>query len=245
MPSPSESAAYLWSFRRCPYAIRARLALDVSEVNIEYREIVLRDKPEAMLSDSPKGTVPVLVVPSADSDSGSDSLSDSETPRKARVIDESLDVMRWALGHNDPLRWLPASDGEAQATAYWTHQNDVVFKPDLDRYKYANRHPEATREDTEARCQKHLSAIETALSENAFLVGARFTLADAALLPFVRQFHFCDQQRLESWGLTRVHSWLFDLLESPRFERVMQKRTLWLDAQSASTKSMSGAESGT
>lgn len=206
---------YLWTFRRCPYAIRARLALDVSQVDVECREILLRDKPGEMLEDSPKGTVPVLVV------------FESEK----RVIDESLDVMHWALGQSDPGRWLPESDDEKRAMAHWTHQNDVVFKPDLDRYKYANRHPEETHEATKERCRAHLTSIESALAENEFLLGSRFTLADAALLPFVRQFHFSDQARLKSWRLPRVQKWLFDFLESPGFERVMQKRTLWLELQ--------------
>ncbi len=198
---------YLWTFRRCPYAIRARLALDVSGVAVDYREIVLRDKPEAMLADSSKATVPVLVT-----DDG--------------VIDESYEVMCWALRQSDPERWLPVDAQEEEAIADWVARNDA-FKPYLDRYKYSNRYPEETHGETEARCQSHLQAMDAVLGKQAGLIGERFTLADAALLPFVRQFHFCDTERLPSWGLDALMGWMVRVLESERFARVMVKRPLW------------------
>lgn len=207
------SAPYVWTFRRCPFAIRARLALDVSGANVEYREILLREKPPKMLEDSPKGTVPVCVLPDG------------------KVIDESLDIMRWALSQNDPEDWLPQGDAESVAIETWIELADA-FKPNLDRYKYANRHPEETREPTRAKCLAQLRRLDEALRVNPWLLGERQTFADAALFPFVRQFHFCDVKRLSEWKLTSLMLWLEKLLASERFERVMVKRELWSAAAS-------------
>ena len=205
------SAPYLWTFRRCPFAIRARLALDVSEVEVEYREILLREKPAQMLADSPKGTVPVCVLPGD------------------VVIDESIDIMRWALGENDPEKWRGENAEENAAIEAWIARGDA-FKPGLDRYKYANRHPEETREATRQTCLAQLRELDDALSKTPWLCGDRFTLADAALFPFVRQFHFCDVKQLGAWGLSSLVKWLETLLASERFERVMVKRSLWADS---------------
>ena len=190
---------YIWTFRRCPFAIRARLALDVSGAGVEYREILLREKPPQMLEDSPKGTVPVCVLPDG------------------KVIDESLDIMRWALSQNDPEDWLSKNDDESAAMETWIKLADA-FKPNLDRYKYANRHPEETREPTRARCLAQLEELDEALGVNPWLIGQRQTLADAAFFPFVRQFHFCNVKQLSEWELTSLVTWLEKLLASERFE---------------------------
>lgn len=209
------SLPYVWTFRRCPFAIRARLALDVSGQEVEYREILLREKPAKMLEDSPKGTVPVCVLPSGE------------------VIDESLDIMRWALAKNDPESWDGTSEEESSAIATWIALGDA-FKPNLDRYKYANRHPEETRESTRQACLMQLTKLDDALAQRPWLCGERMTLADAALFPFVRQFHFSDVKQLEEWKLASLLRWLETWLGSERFERVMVKRALWADASSAS-----------
>lgn len=182
------------------------MALDVAKVDVEHREIVLRDKPDAMLAESPKGTVPVLVFESGD------------------VLEESLDIMRWALAQHDPEGWLDGSGAQP-----WLDANDA-FKPDLDRYKYFNRYPEEGREATEARCRAHLQSMDDVLASSPYLLGENVSIADAALFPFVRQFHFCDVKRLEHWKMAHLRTWLESFLTSGRFERVMAKRPVWQSA---------------
>jgi glutathione S-transferase len=206
------SVPYVWTFRRCPFAIRARLALDVSGQEVEYREILLREKPAQMLEDSPKGTVPICV------------LQDQVQDRV--VIDESIDIMRWALAHNDPERWCGGSEVESSAIDSWVALGEA-FKPNLDLYKYANRHPDESHEPTRRACLAQLQELNTALAKTPWLCGERLTLADAALFPFVRQFHFCDVKQLEEWKLDSLAEWLETWLASERFERVMEKRELW------------------
>ncbi|MDR6851322.1 glutathione S-transferase [Sphingomonas sp. BE123] len=192
----------LYSFRRCPYAIRARLALAVSETAVEHREVRLRDKPAEMIAASPKGTVPVLVLPDG------------------RVIDESLDIMRWALARNDPEHWL-AGDAPALIAA-----NDGAFKHHLDRYKYPERYP-ADGVDHRAAALAILQGLGTRLGAQAWLGGARFGLADAAILPFVRQFAAVDPDWFAAQDLARVQPWLAAFLASPLFAAVMVTRTPW------------------
>lgn len=192
----------LYSFRRCPYAIRARLALTVSETAVEHREVKLRDKPAEMLAASPKGTVPVLVLPDG------------------QVIDESLDIMRWALARNDPEDWL-AGDDPALIAA-----NDGAFKHHLDRYKYPERYP-ADGVDHRAAALAMLLGLEARLGEHAYLTGARFGLADAAILPFVRQFAAVDRDWFAAQELARVQGWLEAFLGSALFVRVMVVREPW------------------
>ena len=167
----------LYSFRRCPYAIRARLALKVSAVPYELREVSLKNKPPELLAASPKGTVPVLVL------------------QDGQVIDESLDIMRWALAQNDPDGWLsPALDDMLALIA----GNDGKFKHALDRYKYPNRYPQESDGDTQAfALTQRLEAItwlqtfEPRLRQG-WLFGHHPSLADMATLPFVRQFAHTD-----------------------------------------------------
>lgn len=192
----------LYSFRRCPYAIRARLALAVSGIAVEHREVKLRDKPAAMLAASPKGTVPVLVLPDG------------------AVIDESLDIMRWALARNDPEEWLSGDDPALIAT------NDGAFKHHLDRYKYPDRYP-ADGVDHRAAALAILHGLEARLGEHAYLSGARFGLTDAAILPFVRQFAAIDPEWFSARDLARVQAWLEAFLGSALFARVMVVRDVW------------------
>lgn len=192
----------LYSFRRCPYAIRARLALAVSGIAVEHREVKLRDKPAAMLAASPKGTVPVLVLPDG------------------AVIDESLDIMRWALVRNDPEDWLSGDEPALIAT------NDGAFKHHLDRYKYPDRYP-ADGVDHRAAALAILHGLEARLGEHAYLSGARFGLTDAAILPFVRQFAAVDRDWFAAQDLARVQGWLEAFLGSALFARVMVVREPW------------------
>ncbi len=192
----------LYSFRRCPYAIRARLALAVSGTAVEHREVKLRDKPAEMLAASPKGTVPVLVLP------------------EGRVIDESLDIMRWALERNDPEGWLAGDDPDLIAA------NDGAFKHHLDRYKYLERFA-ADDVDHRAAGLAILEGLEARLAERAYLGGERFGLADAAILPFVRQFAAVDREWFAAQDLARVQAWLAAFVGSALFEGVMAVREVW------------------
>ena len=196
----------LYTFRRCPYAMRARMALAASGVPVRVREIILRDKPPEMLAASPKGTVPVLV------------LTDG------RVIDESLDVMHWALAQNDPEDWLSA---DAAETARLIAQNDGPFKHALDRYKYADRH----KTDAEAHRAAGMDIL-TGLAarigaHGGQLLGPRPTLADIAIFPFVRQFAATDRIWWEAQALPRVRAWLDRHIGSALFERAMLRVPPW------------------
>ena len=187
----------LYSFRRCPYAMRARLALLISETSFELREVKLSAKPPEMLAASPKGTVPVLVLPD-------------------RVIDERIDIMRWALGRNDPEHWL-GGDDKALITA-----NDGAFKYHLDRTKYPERHDSVPVEHRKAAVDL-LAPLEERLSRQPWLCGATRSLTDAALMPFVRQFAAIDRAWFDAQPLPAVQRWLNEQLASPLFERVMAR----------------------
>lgn len=196
----------LYSFRRCPYAMRARMALAVAGLEVRVREVVLRDKPPEMLAASPKGTVPVLVT--AD----------------GTVIDESLDVMRWALAQNDPEDWLAA---DAAETARLIAMNDGPFKSALDRFKYPNRHTGAL-EDAREEGMAFLRGLSARIAENGGqLFGARPTLADIAIFPFARQFAAVDAEIWSRDVPPALKTWLEGHITSPRFLAIMAKLPRW------------------
>ncbi len=172
--------AILYSFRRCPYAMRARLALAVSGIQVEIREITLRDKPQAMLDLSPKGTVPVLITPDG------------------TLVEESLDLMYWALRQSDPESWLVTASQQVTLTRQLIQQNDSEFKQYLDRYKYADRYPEHSEIYYRQQAEKTLVNLEKNLSTNGCLVSENITLADMAILPFIRQFALVDKDWFDS-----------------------------------------------
>lgn len=204
----SAALPVLYSFRRCPYAMRARLALKASGTAVALREVVLRAKPAELLAISPKATVPVLQLPDG------------------RVIDQSLDIMLWALGLNDPQGWLRA-DEQADVQAL-IDLNDGPFKQSLDRYKYASRHPEKTAEAwRDQGIDQLLSPLETRLSRHRFLLRDTPSLADMALLPFVRQFAGVDEAWFDTCALPRLRAWKRQLTATPLFESVMQKHDPW------------------
>ena len=196
-PSP-----ILYSFRRCPYAIRARLGLLASGMVCELREVKLSAKPAAMLDKSPKGTVPVLVLPDG------------------KVIDESIDIMRWALAQNDPENWLQYDDTALIAA------NDGPFKHHLDRYKYPHQHGTDPIEHRLA-CAKMAGLLEARLARSAYLCGDHPGIADAAILPFIRQFAAVDREWFEAQPLPHLHSWLARHVTSPRFFAAMARFTPW------------------
>lgn len=192
----------LYSFRRCPYAIRARLALLVSGTVCEIREVKLSQKPADMIAISPKATVPVIVRP----DGG--------------VIEESLDIMRWALEQKDPDGWLERADSEL------IQANDGPFKYHLDRYKYPDRHT-SDPEEHRAAGLSHLRVLEARLVAHSNLDGDRPSFTDAAIFPFVRQFAETDRAWFDIQPLPRLQAWLECHIRSPLFGAAMVRLMPW------------------
>ena len=216
----------LYTFRRCPYAMRARLAIAVSGLQLEQREVVLRSKPAEMLAASPKGTVPVLVLPSGE------------------VIEQSLDIMLWALRLNDPQRWLTPKGAALEDMLALVTGNDGAFKQSLDRYKYPNRYRnESAQESTEAsagdtkafalahrsQCASWLASLEARLA-GGWLCGPNASLADMALLPFVRQFAHTDASWFALRPWPRLQAWLAAFETSALYLAVMEKPLPWQES---------------
>lgn len=201
----------LYSFRRCPYAMRARLALAVSGQVCELREVVLKNKPQALLQASPKGTVPVLVLPSG------------------QVLEQSLDIMLWALAQQDPGGWLTPAEGTRADMLALIAECDGPFKHALDRCKYPNRYPDADTAAARATATAWLSALDTRLSSRPHLFGTHATLADMAIAPFVRQFAGMDAVWWQAQPWPHLQAWLAQWQASPLLERVMHKLPAWID----------------
>lgn len=193
----------LYSFRRCPYAMRARMALRYSGVPVSIIEVSLKAKPADMLAASPKGTVPVLVC--AD----------------GRVIEQSLEIMHWALSQNDPDVWLPADRPLIETLI---EENDTRFKVLLDRYKYAVRYPEYPMEHYRAQVAVVLQRLECLLEHIPYLTGTTLTLADVALAPFIRQFAHVDRAWFAQAPYPKLQAWLERFLASGLFTAVMAKQ---------------------
>jgi len=187
------------------------MALAQSGVDFEIREILLKDKPAHMLSLSPKGTVPVLV------------LADGS------VLDESLDVMCWALSQNDPDGWMKYSDEEQQSVDALIQRNDGDFKFCLDRYKYSSRFPEKTMEQWRDDGFELLKHLQQALSAHRYLLGEKLSFVDIALFPFVRQFAHVDLEWFKDTGLDKLIAWYEEHMNSELFVSVMKKYPLWKD----------------
>lgn len=208
------SPSLLFSYRRCPYAMRARMALPLSGLPFRVHDIVLRDKPAALLSASPKGTVPVLVQPGGN------------------IIDESLDIMAWALKHPRARAhardwWQRAQEPPLPA---WIHTNDTAFKHHLDRYKYPERHTPPGEDPRhtaavhrEAAVDALLGPLEAVLSRHAGLAGEAPCAADLAVFPFVRQFAAIDPAWFGGLPLPGVQRWLKEWTHSPLFAACMIK----------------------
>ena len=199
----------LYSFRRCPYAMRARMAIAASGQTCALREVVLRNKPPEMIAASPKGTVPVLVLPDE------------------RVIEESLEIMRWALDRNDPEGWLVPLKQNGDAIDALVAENDGAFKDNLDRYKYPSRYDISDPLTHRTQGLAFLKKLDLQLSETAYLCGDDFTFADAALSPFARQFANTDRDWFDALNLPGVQKWLDGILASDRFLSVMEKYPIW------------------
>jgi len=198
----------LYSYRRCPYAMRARMALKYAGINVENREISLREKPAAMLQASPKGTVPVLVL-----DDG-------------KVLEQSLDIMLWALHQRDSEGWLAASQSEMLDLIA---DSDGSFKLALDRYKYPERYPEHSIEYHRAQGEFFLNKLEARLRQTKCLFNNTITMADIAIFPFVRQFAAVDSVWFEAAPYPALQAWLKSLITSSLFESIMQKQPTFVD----------------
>ena len=209
----------LYSFRRCPYAMRARLAIQAAEQAVELREVVLKNKPSELLQASPKATVPVLVLPDG------------------YVIDESRDIMLWALSQYKsqdklPHDWL-AQDADIYDQAIsLIDQNDVEFKPHLDAYKYADRYPEPV-EYYRQQGEFFLQQLEQRLTQHSYLMSDKVSLADMAIFPFIRQFAHVDIGWFNHSGYKNLQQWLDGLLASDCFASVMHKYPAWQPGDTA------------
>ena len=195
----------LYTFRRCPNAMRARISMYYSKISYEHREILLKERPKKLYQLSPKGTVPVLNLPDG------------------KVIDESLDIMKWSVSVNDPDAWFVNNiDHQLEIISI----NDEEFKKWLDRYKYHDRYPEYSVEYYRGKCEKILDNFEKILASEKFLFSNNISLVDIALLPFVRQFSNVDI----IWFRKRfIHlsGWMDGLIGMEIFQAMMKKFEIW------------------
>ena len=197
----------IYSFRRCPYAMRARMAINISNQKCEIREVLLRDKPPSMLEYSSKGTVPVLVLQSGE------------------VIDESLDVIDWALNLNDPDNWQRSKDNEK--TKELIKINDGEFKHHLDRYKYSKRYDDEDPEFHRKKCLSFIEKVNSELQNSKYIFDDEISYIDISLLPFIRHFRIADNEWFDELPYENVKSWLSNFLNSELLKSIMSKYDLW------------------
>ena len=197
----------LYSFRRCPYAMRARMAIHISGQKCEIREVLLRDKPPSMLEYSAKGTVPVLIL------------------QDGKVIDESLDVIDWALNLNDPEDWQRSK--YTKKTKELIKINDGEFKYHLDRYKYSKRYDNEDPEFHRKKCLKFIESVNNELNNSKYIFDDNISYADIVLLPFMRQFRIADMEWFDSLPYDNLKKWLSSFLGSSLLNSIMKKYDLW------------------
>ncbi len=188
--------------------MRARLALDIAQISVQLREVVLRDKPEEFLAASPSATVPTLVF------------------GDGTVIDESIDIMRWVLALSDPQNWLLPAELQAEADEL-IELADGDFKHHLDHYKYANRYDEGEGLIHRQQASQFLTELDQRLQQTANLMGERITLADIAIAPFVRQFANVDRSWFDNQSWAALVEWLNNFCQSDAFNRIMDKYPQW------------------
>lgn len=208
----------LYSFRRCPYAMRARMALKQCNIVVELREILLRDKPQDMLNHSPKGTVPVLILPAGE------------------VIDESWDIVKWAF-RKSSLVGLQAgtTDQMIDQAERLVVESDSMFKPWLDKYKYSDKYPEHDGKYYRDRCEEFVAELNDQLQRHDYLLNDQLTIADIAISPFIRQFANVDKNWFCTTRYSHLQKWLDGILTSELFTSTMQKHEPW---QSGSGKTV-------
>lgn len=215
MANAKSAPPVLYSFRRCPYAMRARLALKISGQTCELREVVLGNKPAAMIQASSKGTVPVLCLPNG------------------QIIDESLEVMQWTLSRHDPEQWLGFDDKHHAEMLALINQCDGPFKDALDRYKYPSRYEPCDPLEHRQAGAHFLQTLEEFLDAQPFLSGAKRGLADMAIAPFVRQYAMTDRAWFDAQPWPKLVTWLDDFLQSEPFVEIMIKHKPWTEGQAS------------
>ena len=206
------SLPILYSLRQCPYAMRARMGLALAGQKVLLRNIVMTNIPDEMFAVSPKGTVPVLLF-----DDGS-------------VIDESLDIMLWCLGKNDPNRLLfePGTSSSSDMMTF-IKRNDDEFINALYRYKAASRYHDVDEVSCREQCEVFICYLEQCLTKNEFLMGDTPRLVDYVILPFIRQFSRVDRKWYVQAPYPKLQRWLERHYQNPIFSKVMKKYPLWLD----------------
>jgi len=212
---PDMGKPILYSFRRCPYAMRARLALEASGVEVELREIIFRDKAPEFLATSPKGTVPVLVV---DND---------------LLLEESLDIIRWSMDTSKAGELLDPDAGSKDKAIALIERMDADFKPHLDTYKYASRYEDVDGIASRNQGSKFIYELENMLAGQPYLYGQKRSVADIGVAPFVRQFAHVDQDWFYAQDWKNVITWLDVFKASPEFLRIMKKYPKWVAGDDA------------
>ena len=191
------------------------MALKYACIKVELREVVLSNLPPQALKASPDATVPALVLPDG------------------TAMDESWEIVKWALQQNDPDNWLGENDEYLLDAEILVETNDYSFKEDLDHYKYADRFPEHSEEHYRAACEEFIEELEDMLGENKYLLADQVTLADVGVFPFVRQFSLVDKEWFDQSPYPEVRRWLQDLIDSELFQQVFQKHALWKEGATA------------
>ncbi len=200
----------LYAFRRCPYAMRARLALEAGGIEVALREIVLRDKAPEMIAVSEKATVPVMVL-----DDGV-------------VLEESLDIMRWALDTSDAGEKLLPDQGSMRGALALIERMDVDFKPHLDAYKYLYRSDQVAAFAAREKALAFLSELDEMLAGQDYLMGQKRSVADIGVAPFIRQFAHVDRDWFYGQDWENLKPWLLTFLVSEPFKRIMKKYPKWV-----------------
>jgi glutathione S-transferase len=203
----TNSLPILYTFRRCPYAIRARMAIYAAGIKVQSIEVSLKNKPQSLIDYSPKGTVPVVVTPNGE------------------VIQESRDIMLWALHQADPNNWLLQNDKlKQQQMMQLVDSCDIEFKPLLDRYKYFDRHPEHSQAEYRHQAEVFLQQLDIRLSAQAFLMDANMRFSDVAIFPFIRQFSGVDKLWFAASPYKNLQRWLDICVNTALFKTVMESK---------------------
>ena len=199
----------LYSFRRCPYAMRARFAIRASDITVEIREIKLQNKPEEFLKLSPKGTVPVLITNSQE------------------ILDESLDIMNWALKKKDSRNWLAEGNLNQNEVENILKILELEFKQNLDKYKYPTRYKNVDKNFYRDKNLGFLNKLNNLLKANKALNCSHLSLIDYAIFPFIRQFRNVDEKWFDSLNFNFLKDWLYQIIDSEDFLSIMKKYKLW------------------
>lgn len=210
MLTPAIHVPILYSFRRCPYCIRAHMALKVSGIKVELRDVKLNDMPEEATRISPKATVPILKLPDG------------------TCLDESWDIVKWALQQNDPDSWQGNNNVFLSDAEALIELNDFSFKENLDHYKYFDRYPEHNQRYYRHAGEVFIAKLEKMLTKNQYLLGDKISLADISVFPFIRQFSLVDKTWFDSSPYPHLQQWLDSFINQALFQQVFQKHKVWL-----------------